>query len=302
MHEACTLSAMTAEQLSHGQPCPITDSRRVTKSVSFGTLPPYAVLDPATDSLPSYQEVHDLCASIQQLTKTSSTIGFSLNSKSKLRGAYPVDSADAYIPSTELISLSTLLERPPVINGRRSKLSKKERYSLALTLASSILYLNSTPWLASKWTARDILFHRTSDPTRPIDVGRPYLAPSLFDASEKEGKASKPVTFENNILLALAVALLELYFGTTAEKYRESEVEDGVGDAPVPEKWKLLALVHTWTRNEAGNLSAAFQNAIRHCSDPTASLQDADCLQAAVENIVLPLQEELNQFLGKTTF
>ncbi|KAI4702762.1 hypothetical protein J4E89_010296 [Alternaria sp. Ai002NY15] len=273
---------------------------RVTKSVSFGSLPPYAVLDPGTSSLPSYEEVSDLCASIQQLHKTSSTIGFSLNSKSKLRGAYSVDSADAYIPSTELISLETLLERPPVVNGRKSKLSKKQRHGLALTLASSILYLNSTPWLASKWTAKDILFHQSSDPTRPIDVTRPYLAPSLFDIPKDGEKKPKPMTFENNILLALAVALLELYFGTTAEKYQKSEIDDGVVNAPVPEEWKLLTLVHTWSRKEAEEMSAAFQSAIAYCSSPMASLQNADCLQSAVENIVLPLQEELNQFLGKT--
>jgi len=273
---------------------------RVTKSVSFGSLPPYAVLDPGTSSLPSYEEVSDLCASIQQLHKTSSTIGFSLNSKSKLRGAYSVDSADAYLPSTELISLETLLERPPVVNGRKSKLSKKERYSLALTLASSILYLNSTPWLASKWTAKDIFFHQTSDPTRPIDVTRPYLAPSLFEVPKDGEKKPKPMTFENNILLALAVALLELYFGTTAEKYQKCEIDDGVVNSTVPEEWKLLTLVHTWSRKEAEEMSAAFQSAIAHCSSPMASLQNADCLQAAVENIVLPLQEELNQFLGKT--
>ncbi|KAI4923107.1 uncharacterized protein J4E92_007860 [Alternaria infectoria] len=273
---------------------------RVTKSVSFGSLPPYAVLDPATGSLPSYEEVSDLCASIQQLHKTSSTIGFSLNSKSKLRGAYSVDSADAYIPSTELISLETLLERPPIVNGRKSKLSKRQRHSLALTLASSILYLNSTPWLASKWTAKDIFFHQTSDPTRPIDVTRPYLAPSLFDTPKDGEKKPKPMTFENNILLALAVALLELYFGITAEKYQKSEIDDGVVNSPVPEEWKLLTLVHTWSRKEAEEMSAAFQSAIAYCSSPMASLQNADCLQAAVENIVLPLQEELNQFLGKT--
>jgi hypothetical protein len=300
MEALIALSAMLAEILFYERPGPVTNSNRVTKSVSFGSLPPYAVLDPAASSLPSYEEVHDLCASIQQLHKTSSTIGFSLNSKSKLRGAYSVDSADRYISNTELISLETLLERPPVINGRKSKLSKKERYSLALTLASSILYLNSTPWLASKWTAQDILFHRTPDPSHPIDVTHPYLSPSVFNTSKSGEKSVKPMAFENNILLALAVALLELYFGTTAEKYRESEVNDAVVNAPVPEQWKLLTLVHTWAGNEAEDLSAAFQNAIAYCSSPTASLQNADCLQAAVENIVLPLQEELNQFLGKT--
>lgn len=277
---------------------------RMQRNVSFGSLPPYAVQDPATSSPPSYQEVNDLCASIQQLYKTSPTIGFSLDSKSKLRGAYAVDTVGAHIPSAELISLATLLERPPVINGKRSKLSRKERYSLALTLASSILYLNSTPWLANEWTARDILFHRTSDPTRPIDLNHAYLAPNVTDRLENGSKGSKQVVLKNSFLLALAVSLLELYFGTTVEKYKESELEDEIVDASANQKYTLFTLVHIWTDSEAENLSAAFQNAISHCmkgyGDPTASLQDTDCLQAAVENIVLPLQEELNQFLGKT--
>lgn len=34
-------------------------------------------------------------------------------------------------------------------------------------------------------------------------------------------------------------------------------------------------------------------------SDPGASLADSEFLQAAVECIVLPLQDELYQFLGK---
>jgi hypothetical protein len=277
---------------------------RMQRNVSFGSLPPYAVQDPANSPPPSYQEVKDLCASIQQLYKTSPTIGFSLDSKSKLRGAYPVDTAEAHVPSTELISLSTLLERPPVINGRRSKLSRKERYSLALTLASSTLYLNSTPWLANEWTAQDVLFHRTSNATRPIDINRPYLASSIIDRSEKGVKGFKQGAAKDNPLLALAVALLELYFGTTVGKHQESELEDGVADGSADQKYDLLASVYTWVKSEAGELSAAYQNAISYCMkgciDPFASLQDADYLQAAVENIVLPLQEELNQFLGKT--
>ncbi|CAN9380991.1 hypothetical protein CC77DRAFT_141742 [Alternaria alternata] len=277
---------------------------RMQRNVSFGSLPPYAVQDPATTSPPSYEEVKDLCASIQQLYKKSPTIGFSLDSKSKLRGAYSVDTAEAQIPSTELISLETLLERPPVINGKRSKLSRKERYSLALTLASSILYLNSTPWLANEWAARDILFHRTSDTTCPIDLDRAYLAPNAADRSENGSKGHNQMFLKNNFLLALAVALLELYFGTTAEKYHQSEFENETGDGSADQKYNLLTLVHNWIQNEAGELSAAYQSAVSYCMkesvDPTVNLQDTNCLQAAVENIVLPLQEELNQFLGKT--
>jgi hypothetical protein len=282
-------------------------SGRMTKSVSFGTPPPYAVLDPTEKPLGSRQEVKDLCASIQQLHKNASRIGFSLDSKSKLRGAYSIDASETYTPTVELVSLEDLLVQPPVINGRRSKLSMRDRYSLALTLASSVLYLHSTPWLASEWAARDIFFHRTSNSAQPINIERPYLAPAAIEAANGRLGNTQSGGFRNTVLIALAVTLLELYFGVTAEKYQEAEAEDEVGDvgdvSKQPGPWKLWALARNWTFNESGNLSAAFQNAIRHCitgsSDPCASLQDADCLQAAVENIVLPLQEELDQFLGK---
>jgi hypothetical protein len=281
-----------------------TDVNRIKKSVSFGTPPPYTVLDPAGPA-PSLSEVKDLCASIQQLYKSASIIGFSLDSKSKLRGGYSIDPVETYTSSTELVTLENLLDHPPVLNGRRSKLSKKERYSLALTLASSVLYLNSTPWLANEWTIRDILFQRTPNTTRSIDFERPYVAPKLLELSKSVSNSTKVKGPKNTVLGALAIALLELYFGTTAEKYQASEAEDGVADPEVLRNpWTLHAFAHTWVDTETDNLSAAFLNAIRHClrsfSDPGMSLQDIDCLQAAVESIVLPLQEELSQFLGKT--
>ncbi|CAO2649502.1 Nn.00g068870.m01.CDS01 [Neocucurbitaria sp. VM-36] len=278
---------------------------KMTKSVSFGTPPPYSVLDPATDLKSSLQDINDLCASIQQLHKSSPIIGFSFGSKSKLRGTYSIDAADVYVPPAETVTLEDLLDHPPVINGRRSRLSKRERYSLALTLASSVLYLNSTPWLTDQWAAKDILFHRTAIASRPIDTEHPYVAPALIELSKVLPNGQKPRGFhnKNTVLLALAIALLELYFGTTAEKYQESE--HGAADPSFHQNpWMLCSMAHTWAEESQEDLSAAFLSAVRHClrcfSDPGASLQDAEFLQAAVEGIVLPLQEELYQFLGKT--
>ncbi|KAI4667779.1 uncharacterized protein J4E88_010029 [Alternaria novae-zelandiae] len=276
---------------------------KMGRNASFQSLPPYTEADPANNILPTYEEVKDLCASIQQVHKSSSTIGFSLDSKQKLRGAYVVDTREAHIPSAELVSLGTLLERPPLVNGRRSKLSRKDRFSLALTLASSALYLNSTPWLHHDWTARDVLFHRTTDATRPVDLSRPYLSPTVIEGPNNGLKGPNKMDFQNSFLLALAVALLELHCGTTAERYEELELQSDTTDAPNHQSMRRLLLVHSWMQNEAGDLSAAYQGAITHCMkeyiNPNASLQNADCLQAAVENIVIPLQEELDQFLGK---
>ncbi|KAF1850976.1 uncharacterized protein K460DRAFT_272559 [Cucurbitaria berberidis CBS 394.84] len=277
---------------------------KMTKSVSFGTPPPYSVLDPTANLKPSLQEVKDLCASIQQLHKRTPTLGFSLDSKSKLRGTYSIDTIDVYERSSETVTLEDLLDHPPFINGRRSRLSQKDRYSLALTLASSVLYLNSTPWLMDQWATKDIVFHRTTTTARPIDTERPYVAPALTEFSKvlPDGQKRRSFHNKNTVLLALAIALLELYFGTTAEKYQESE-HGAVDPAFHQNSWMLCSFAHRWAEDSQEDLSAAFLSAVRHClrcfGDPGASLQDAEFLQAAVEGIVLPLQEELNQFLGK---
>ncbi|KAL6708129.1 hypothetical protein ACN47E_003313 [Coniothyrium glycines] len=276
---------------------------KMTKTVSFGSLPPYSVLDPSAP-VRSLEEIKDLCASISQSYKKTPMIGFSLDNKNRLRGTYTVDSAEAHAPSPELVSLKELLGQSTAMHGKRTKLSKKERYSLALTLASSVLYLNSTPWLTDQWASEDIVFQRTNLGSRPIDFEHPYVV-------SKSVELLKPLTStkargfqnKNSVLLALAITLLELYFGTTADQYQESE--HGTIDPSYHQNpWMLCSMAHEWAEDCQEDLSAAFLSAVRHClrcfSDPGASLHDAEFLQAAVEGIVLPLQEELYQFLGKT--
>jgi hypothetical protein len=297
------LGRSTAENVSDSY----TDAIRMSKSVSFSSPPPYSVTDPvantASSSSPSLQEVKDLCASINQMH--ASRLGFSLDNKSKLRGAYLIDATETRVPSAEILTLEDLLDRPPVVNGRRAKLTKKERYNLALTLASSVLYLNSTPWLMDQWAAKDILFHRTENAIHPIEIDRPHVAPSLVEQNKGMPNGHKARGFQNknSVLLALAIALLELYFGTSAGKYQEDEL--GAADPLLHSNpWLLCSMAHRWAEESQDDLSAAFLSAVRHClrcfGDPGASLQDSEFLQAAVESIVLPLQEELHQFLGTT--
>lgn len=277
----------------------------MTKSVSFSSPPPYSISDPVADPTRSLQEVKDICASIQQLHSNNSCIGLSLDAKNRLRGVYTLDTIEKSTPITDVVSLDSLLDRRTAAHGRRAKLSKKERYSLALTLASSVLYLNSTPWLANQWAAKDIKFHQTIDATTCIDIEHPYLSPLAAEPLNSLTAKTKSLNFQNKntVLLALAVALLELYFGTTAEKYQTNE--HGACDPALHQNsWMLCAMVHQWADESQDELSAAFLGAIRHClrcfSDPGASLQDAEFLQAAAEGIVLPLQDELYQFLGKS--
>ncbi|OAG05678.1 uncharacterized protein CC84DRAFT_1186852 [Paraphaeosphaeria sporulosa] len=289
------------DDLSLPRPPTLSKSR---KTVSFGDKPPppYSVDDPTTSgaSPSSLEEIKDLCASIQKLHKSSPCIGFSFDTKSRLRGAYTVDTLTRkQVAPSELLTLEQLLDQPPTIKGRVVKLSKKERYSLALTLASSTLQLNATPWFKDQWCAKDVFFHQTESGPRLVDIDRPYVVPKIEVLATLTSRPKRSFQNKNTVLLALAVALLELYFGVSAENHRNLETQPAGAFNP----WMLCAMAYEWADEEQENLSAAFSGAVNHClrcfNDPSANLQDAEFLQAAVECIVLPLQEELHQFLGK---
>ncbi|KAF2012655.1 hypothetical protein BU24DRAFT_411993 [Aaosphaeria arxii CBS 175.79] len=294
---------------------------KIGKTVSFGAKapPPYSANADSTTATAgqALKEVEDLCASIHQLYKSSPCIGFSLNSKSRLRGVYPVQRTfpDRDEALRELITLDELLAHPPTVNGRPMKLTRKERYSLAVTLASSALQLNATPWFPDQWSGKDIVFHRMSSRgPQIVDIDHPYIASHLaagavhatngnahLHAIAKPSQGGGGTAFnKNTVLLALAIALLELYFGvpSTSRNHGPSSTPNTNSNP-----WALCAMAYEWAETEQGDMSAAFSSAVAHClrcfSDPGASLQDVEFLQAAVEKIVLPLQDELYQFLGK---
>ena len=280
---------------------------KMTKTVSFSSPPPpYSALpDPAT-TVTKLEEVSDMCSAIQQFYKFSPCIGFSLDSQRKLKGAYPITTrVDKPLVSHEIVTLEELMTSPPLVNGKPAKLSKKERYSLAVTLASSTLQLYSTSWIPDQWSKKDIVFHRIATGSRIADTEHPYITTRLTENGKDDSlsiQKSRGFQNKNTILLALATALLELYLGCSVEEHPQAA--DAFSGAQ-PNPWTMCAMVYEWTENERENLSAAFLAAITHClrcfGDPGASLQDPDFLQAAVEGIVLPLQDELWQFLGKPT-
>lgn len=278
--------------------------------MSFSTLPstppsPYSALLQSTCApAKSQQEIKDICSAIQRHASVP-CIGFSLDSSGKLRGVYPVSQrSEIAWRGCDTVTLEELLTQPPLINGKPARLTRKERYSLAVTLASSTLQLNSTPWFSDQWSKRDILFQRISDSARPINVEHPYVTQKLM-AIQSGGpngmQTGRTFHNKNTVLLALAVALLELYFGVSAEQRQQADSFASNGNS---NPWTVCAMAYEWTEDERENLSAAFLAAVTHClrcfGDPGSTLQDPDFLQAAVEGIVLPLQDELLQFLGKT--
>lgn len=87
----------------------------------------------------------------------------------------------------EYITLQTLLQA-----GSEWALTRRQRFEVACILASSVLQLQSTPWLAERMHKSDILFYRQGD---CIFAGRPVSAfwhfiPSTLYCNVLRGKSS----------------------------------------------------------------------------------------------------------------
>ncbi|KAE9376714.1 hypothetical protein N431DRAFT_183374 [Stipitochalara longipes BDJ] len=78
------------------------------------------------------------------------------------------------------VTLETLLSKSSPI-----KLSRRQRFRIALTLASSHVQLHSTPWLKSKWSKREVLFLYDPHDQMKIATDQPYISRSVSKSSQQ---------------------------------------------------------------------------------------------------------------------
>jgi hypothetical protein len=122
------------------------------------------------------------------------------------------------------VDLETLLA-----NKGGLKLNRHQRYKIAAILASSLLQLQSTPWLTSQLTKKNIIFYRQGS---DIAVDHPYIHHSFPSSKSKGDQISSendssnpsiqkptisPFAAKNASLTHLGILLLELCFGEPIE-------------------------------------------------------------------------------------
>jgi len=130
-------------------------------------------------------------------------------------------------------SLNHLLRRYPPPPILKSEFARRDRTHLAVLIASSVLQLHETPWLASSLSTKDIVFLTEADTKDTlrirIDTKRPFLVkqfPSqqtskdlplqLANVAAQETSNAALANSEET-LLRLGILLLELCFGEALE-------------------------------------------------------------------------------------
>lgn len=116
-------------------------------------------------------------------------------------------------------SQPTVITLDTILRGS-SPLTRLQRFSLAVTVASSFIQLAGTPWLKSRWAKSDVVFF--PDPEGPPE--QPFVSCDfpVDDPTPQTPTPSSPVKVADQIidgLESLGIVLLELCFGKPIEQH-----------------------------------------------------------------------------------
>ena len=256
---------------------------------------------PISDSSMQYgSKITDICATLCKDQWPGQTIGHVADDQSikhyliLFQGNKVEDNAKEYqLTLTNLLSSAPQSEKP-------FNLSRRERLSIASTLASSVLQLDMTLWLERFWTSDHIIFHCPFDCTSLGSDVCPYVSGKVRSnkGKSKEEDNIQSVQSSNETLLALGVTLIELCFGKLVSEMRKPE---DVGTNETATKIRSAKRLLSQVYDEAG---CRYGDAVKRCLEshqdfPDASFEDRKFQEAVYTTIVMPLAQDLDDFEGK---
>lgn len=134
----------------------------------------------------------------------------------------------------------------------------RHRLELGIKLASSVMQLHDSGWLAEEWGREDVLFFNRDG---IVQVENPMVRWSNRIPTMSAETVKRGVVQCNQTLLSLGIILIELYHGKCLEECKGVDGEYvGLGDGKTrhSEAWSLVDLLY----DDAGDL---YGDAVRRC-------------------------------------
>lgn len=214
----------------------------------------------------STNEITDLCATIATSKFDCPCLGF-LQDEEHRYDIYSLTEQQTKDVALESVTLASLLDKTSNL-----VLTRRQRYSIALIIASSHLQLHATPWLETRWSKNNILFQRSGNDSILLD--QPHITHELY--RKAASNAPSPHGFSDRSIITLGILLLELCFGVALEDHhiRQNYVSrDGQPNAALD----LVAATEWCDRFANEEAGPEFADAIEWClRNPTYSKASAD--------------------------
>ena len=162
-------------------------------------------------------------------------------------------------------------------------LSRRQRYTVALLLASSVAQLQFTSWLRYGFTKEDVLFFPCEDDYCTI----PYHEPFIRQGFRNHQLATSNSEANDCNFYALGILLLELCFGQRLEDHPLRQ-KYPVGDGEAKQAFDLLAAMK-WSQGVSDEGGDDYASAVRWCFTGVNNANQS-WRSEIVKNVVGPLE------------
>jgi hypothetical protein len=256
---------------------------------------------------------HCLCKAIRD-TSTQQQVGHFLHtSQGHLANITATKTTPAaQNPSTVLHLKSLLSSEHKIVNQPLllKRLSQKQRLSIAVALASSVLQYYESPWLQDMWGEQDVHFflygvdkHKRpliSDPCLSRSFRRQPDDPTTKAANQDSQNRFLNAQIVNKTLFALGIVLMELCLNKSFDQLYEASDVQTEGHLSVVDAYQVAMDNIDEVFDEGGG---EYGRVVQRCLRCEFGIQDSlktldfDRFRALVyEGVVAPLEQDLNQF------
>lgn len=271
-----------------------------TTQSTISTGKPLDDNSPETASkLAAEARIKDLCSTLATCNEDDSCLGYLSDEEHLHYEMRAIKDGRILNEDCSLISLEDLLA-----NCNRLKLTRKQRYKLAVVLASSILQLQTTPWLNNHLAKKNIFFYQNGT---DVLADQPYIQHSFasnrtsLETTPEEKSSRPPCSTRNstrNSLAHLGILLLELCFGQPIEKQTELRSQYLMDGKAHNDTDYLTA--RDWIYEVGEEAGEEFENAVKCCVlcnfDAKLDWTDMNFTQSVHAAVVEPLEKAYGRF------
>jgi hypothetical protein len=203
-----------------------------------------------------------------------------------------------YPSNSSAITLEKILH-----DAIRPRLTRRQRFALALTLASSFLQLAGTPWIKSHWTKSDVVFFQDPEDPTVVVYERPFVCRDFLPADTFAPVQGPPTPLPARLgddtirgFESLGIVLVELCFGTPIELHPlcrqdvEAQSSDSLRASPAWSPLHLVAAID-WLRDVTGEAGLGYAEAVSWCLTGSKTMDTTGdrWRSAMLEKVVEPL-------------
>lgn len=178
------------------------------------------------------------------------------------------------------ITLGEILHR-----NHKPRVSRAQRFQIALKVASSHLQLHSTSWARRQWGSGDVRFPQTGNNAGDILLDRPFVSANFELELPSTSRVPKVA---DRSFACLGIMLLELLFGAQLEEH-DLWQQFGAMASDNPVLRSMVA--KKWSDDVKDEAGPEFASAVKWCLDESpATLHGDQWRKDLASEVVLPLQ------------